>query len=67
MKGAALKRPAPDADAAEWFAYVYLRENPKGPHREYWRHSGGCRRWLIVTRDTATHEVHAVSDAGAEP
>ena len=23
---------------------------------EYWHHAGGCRRWLIVTRDTLTHE-----------
>ena len=30
--------------------YVYLRDNPRGPLREYWHHAGGCRRWLVVTR-----------------
>ncbi len=56
---ATLTRPdpaAPDADRA--FAdYVYLRANPAGPHREYWRHSSGCHSWLVVARDTRTHEV----------
>ena len=26
---------------------------------EYWHHAAGCRRWLVVTRDTVTHEVYA--------
>ena len=25
---------------------------------EYAHHSGGCRAWLVVTRDTQTHEVY---------
>ena len=29
IRGAALKRPAPDAPGEDWFAYVYLRDNPK--------------------------------------
>ena len=58
-----LVRPAPDAGADAWYDYVYLRDNPKGRHSEYWHHSAGCRRWLIVERDTATHAVHGVKDA----
>ncbi len=56
---AALTRPDPAGpDAAHAFHdYVYLRENPAGPHREYWHHLSGCRSWLVVTRDTLTHEV----------
>jgi sarcosine oxidase subunit delta len=46
-----------------WFDYVYLRDNPKGRHLEYWHHSGGCRTWLVVERDTATHAVHGVTTA----
>ena len=42
--------------------YVYLRDNPAGPHRELWYHAGGCRAWLIVGRDTRTHAI-----SGAEP
>ena len=65
VKGAALPRPAPDAGEEAWFSYVYLRENPRGPYAEHWHHSAGCRRWLVVTRDTATHETLAVEDAAA--
>ncbi len=65
IRGAALKRPAPDASEDAWFAYVYLRDNPRGPHEEHWHHNGGCRRWLTVARDTATHTVSCVQDAGA--
>ena len=59
VKGAVLPRPAAEA----WMDYVYLRENPRGAYREYWHHAGGCRRWLVVTRDTATHAVAGVADA----
>ncbi|WP_064684628.1 sarcosine oxidase subunit delta [Rhizobium bangladeshense] len=69
---ARLVRPAPDAGQDAWFDYVYLRDNPKGRHSEYWHHSSGCRRWLIVERDTFTHKVRGVRDAalaklGGEP
>ena len=47
----------PDAvDDAGWVEYVFMRDNPKGPFRERWVHSAGCRRWFVVTRDTVTHE-----------
>jgi heterotetrameric sarcosine oxidase delta subunit len=52
-------RPDPAAaDAAEQFYdYLYLRDNPRGPNLEHWYHASGCRRWLVVERDTRTHEV----------
>ena len=43
--------------------YVYLRDNPAGPLREHWQHAAGCRAWLVVTRDTRTHEIHSVEPA----
>ena len=59
---ATVVRPAFDDTSEDaWFRYVYIRENPKGPHREYWQHVGGCRAWLVVTRDTRTHEVLALA------
>ncbi|WP_332685762.1 sarcosine oxidase subunit delta [Devosia sp.] len=65
IKGdASLVRPAPDAGADVWHAYMHLRDNPRGSHREYWHHSSGCRRWLVVERDTVSHAVGAVIDAG---
>ena len=54
---AAPKRPAGDAGETAFTDYVYLRDNPIGPFREYWYHAQGCRRWLIVERDTRTHEI----------
>ncbi len=53
---AAVVRPKDD-DPSAWHDYVYLRDNPRGPHHEYWHHAGGCRAWLVVHRDTLTHEV----------
>ncbi|MEM9344404.1 MAG: sarcosine oxidase subunit delta [Pseudomonadota bacterium] len=37
--------------------HLYLRDNPAGLHRELWYHEQGDRSWLVVTRDTLTHEV----------
>ena len=63
VKGAALRRPSPEADGETWFDYVYLRDNPRGAYQEYWHHTSGCRRWLVVSRDTATHEIFESRDA----
>ena len=37
--------------------YAYLRDNPAGEHRELWYHEQGDRSWLVVTRNTLTHEI----------
>ena len=51
----------PSAEELEaWNRAVFLRDNPRGPHRELWHHSQGCRLWLVVERDTLTHEVLGV-------
>ena len=48
-------------DAAEQFYnYQYLRNNLAGEHRELWFHEGGDRSWLVVTRNTVTHEISNV-------
>jgi methylglutamate dehydrogenase subunit B len=46
----------PDDDDA-LFEYVYLRDNPIGPVNEHWYHAQGCRNWLLLTRDTISHEI----------
>ena len=56
---------APDA-AATFYDYVYLRDNPSGLHRELWYHGGGCHKWLVVTRNTRTHEISDVKFAEPE-
>jgi sarcosine oxidase subunit delta len=57
---AGLTRPDMSAEASAWVNYVYLRDNPAGQHRELFYHVGGCRSWLIVTRDTCTHAISGV-------
>ena len=56
-------RPDPEAGAQAWHEWLHLPANPKGVTRELWRHSAGCRRWLVVERDVVSHQVHAVTDA----
>ena len=29
----------------------------RGKHIELWQHISGCRQWIKVERDTATHEI----------
>lgn len=57
-----IHRPSPDDEnAAEAFLeYQYLRDNPAGMHRELWYHEQGDRSWLVVTRNTLTHEISDV-------
>ena len=54
--------PYPDDPSAlsdeEWARYLFFRANPRGPHRERWVHTHGCRRWFELERDTVTHEIH---------
>ena len=58
----ASERPASAApDPARWLDYVFNRDNPRGPHREYWHHVAACRQWLVVERDTLTHAIGAVT------
>ncbi len=57
------QRPAADAAEDAVFDYVYLRDNIAGEMDELWYHSGGCRAWLKVKRNTLTHEISAVEPA----
>lgn len=58
---ATVVRPPHDETNAEvWFDFVFLRDNPRGPHREYWHHVQACRQWLVVERDTLTHKIGKV-------
>ena len=67
-RGAAvdLDRPAPDAGEAAWDDFVDQRENPAGPTRELWYHEGGCGTWIVVTRNTVTHEMIDAQPASEE-
>ncbi|ALG91006.1 MAG: sarcosine oxidase subunit delta [Confluentimicrobium sp.] len=66
-----LHRPAADAPPEAWDEYLHLRDNPAGPTRDLWYHEMGCAAWLLVERNTVTHEVlsavlvHDVAEGGA--
>ena len=55
--------PALDAPREDWVRGVYDRANPRGETQEFFQHTLGCRRWLVVTRNNATHEVLSVVPA----
>ena len=60
-----IDRPNPDNDNAknQFYEYGYLRDNPAGDLRELWYHEQGDRSWLVVTRNTLTHEITSVEMA----
>jgi sarcosine oxidase subunit delta len=55
---ASKKRPAHGATGMKaWGDYVFVFDNPKGPHLEHWQHVLGCRAWFKLQRNTATNDV----------
>lgn len=54
-----IDRPNWQADTAaqEFHRYLYLRDNIAGEMQELWFHEAGDRSWLVVTRNTVTHEI----------
>ena len=52
-----LARPEPGAAPEAWDDYLHLRDNPAGVTRDLWYHETGCGSWLVVTRNTVTHDV----------
>ena len=47
-----------DDDAgSKFYEYLYLRKNIAGIHKELWFHQQGDRSWLVVSRNTKTHEI----------
>ncbi|SMX33401.1 sarcosine oxidase subunit delta [Actibacterium lipolyticum] len=52
-----LNRPSEGAAPDAWDAYLHLRDNPAGLTRDLWFHEMGCSAWLVVERNTVTHEI----------
>ena len=57
-----LNRPRWDDEKADnnFYKYLYLRENIAGIHKELWFHQQGDRSWLVISRNTLTHEIMKV-------
>ena len=60
---ATIEYPALDAPMEAWHDAIFLRENIRGMQAETWHHVNGCRMWLVVERDTMTHEIKSVRAA----
>ena len=51
-----------DMPADEAVTRLYARANPRGLDDELWRHSFGCRQWLLLRRDRVSHAILSVTD-----
>jgi heterotetrameric sarcosine oxidase delta subunit len=45
---------------------LFTRANPRGVDEEIWRHTYGCRAWMVLTRHRVTNEINAVRAVGPE-
>ncbi len=54
--------PSPD----EAMATLFSRANPRGLDDEIWRHTFGCRAWMVLTRHRVTHVIEGVRAVGPE-
>ena len=64
-----IMRPHADASLSdkEFGEYLFMRDNAKGVFLERWIHSGGCRRWFNMARDTVSDEIIEIYPADALP
>ncbi|MES2434303.1 MAG: sarcosine oxidase subunit delta [Pseudomonadota bacterium] len=52
-----LKRPSDQGTMEDLDNHLFLRDNPAGVTRDVWYHEAGCGAWMVVTRNTISHEV----------
>ena len=45
---------------------LFTRANPRGVDQEIWRHTFGCRAWMVITRHRVTNEISAIGAVGPE-
>lgn len=55
-----------DSEQSDAMERLFSRTNPRGPDDELWRHSFGCRAWMVVRRHRVTHEIESVRAVGPE-
>ena len=60
---ASVEYPPLSASADDWLEAVFQRANLAGIQFETWQHLHGCRMWIIVERDTTTHQIYSVRPA----
>jgi len=62
-KDGSIHYPELEAPMDDWVNAVFERENIDGVVTETWHHVNGCRMWLVVERDSRTHEILSVRAA----
>lgn len=55
-----------DAKPDDAMRTLFARGNPRGPDDEIWRHTYGCRAWLVMRRHRVTHAIENVRAVGPE-
>ncbi len=55
-----------DATADDAMDALFTRTNPRGKDDEIWRHTYGCRAWMVVTRHRVTNTISVVRAVGPE-
>ncbi len=45
---------------------LFTRHNPRGDDDEIWRHTYGCRAWIVITRHRLTNNISAILAVGPE-
>jgi heterotetrameric sarcosine oxidase delta subunit len=55
-----------DAAPEEAMKTLFARSNPRGVDDEIWRHTFGCRAWMVITRNRVTNEISATRAVGPE-
>jgi sarcosine oxidase subunit delta len=55
-----------DAAPVDAMLTLFTRTNPRGDDAEIWRHTYGCRAWLVITRHRVTNAISAVRAVGPE-
>ena len=61
-----LLRPsaADEVSDVDFEAFLFLRDNPRGPTYERWRHVHGCGRFFNAIRDTVSDKFIQTYKAG---
>ncbi len=55
-----------DATSQEAMAKLFTRNNPRGVDDEIWRHTYGCRAWMVLSRHRVTNEISECRAIGPE-
>lgn len=55
-----------DMQPEEAMEKLFSRTNPRGLDEELWRHSYGCRAWMVLRRNRVTNEIEDVRAIGPE-